>query len=99
MANGEFDLERVVTQEELVKRDTLPGAMRGGWCSFFVVLLLNEPILLMVLVLLLEIALCRVAPRFGVSRRPGANRCCRDFEVAPLSFGVCPCGPFIGLRV
>ena len=28
--NGEFDLQHVVTQEELVKRDTPPGAMRGG---------------------------------------------------------------------
>ena len=52
------------TQEELVKRDTPPGAMRQG-------------------------------PRFGVSRRPGANRFCRDLEVAPLSLGVCPCGPLV----
>ena len=28
--NGEIDLQRVVTQEELVKRDTPPGAMREG---------------------------------------------------------------------
>ena len=28
--NGEFDLQRAVTQEELVKRDTPPGAKRGG---------------------------------------------------------------------
>ena len=28
--NGEFDVQRVVTQEELVKRDTPPGAMCGG---------------------------------------------------------------------
>ena len=47
------------------------------------------------LVLLLEIALCRVAQGSRVSRRPGANRCCRDLEVAPVSFGVCPCGPLV----
>ena len=56
----ESRLQHVVTQEELVKRDTLPGAMCGGG----VVLLLNEPILI-VLVLLLEIALCRVALVLG----------------------------------
>ena len=28
--NGEFDLQRVVTQEQLVKRDTPPGACEGG---------------------------------------------------------------------
>ena len=92
--NGEFDLQRVVTQEELVKRDTPPGAMREGGvhcCSSA-----------------LERANfadragaspgdCPLqgCPRFGISRRPGANRCCRDLEVAPLSFGVCPCGPLV----
>ena len=32
--NGEFDLQHVVTQEELVKRDTPPGAMCGGVPGF-----------------------------------------------------------------
>ena len=59
-----------------------------------VVLLLNEPNLLFRMVLLLAFfALCRVAPWFGVSRRrPGANRFLRDLGVAPLSFGLRPCG-------
>ena len=29
---------------------------------------------------------------YGVSRRPGANRFRRDFGMAPLSFGLWPCG-------
>ena len=57
-----------------------------------VVLLLNEPILSIVLVLLLEIALCRVALVMGISRRPGANRFRRDFGMAPLRFGERPGG-------
>ena len=44
VGNGEFDLQREVTQEELVKRDTLPGAQRVVF--IVVVLLLNEPNLL-----------------------------------------------------
>ena len=60
-----------------------------------VVLLLIEPIFLIVLVLLLQITLCRVAPGYGVSRRPGANLRCCDLEVAPLGLGVCPCGPLV----
>ena len=92
--NGEFDLQRVVTQEELVKRDTPPGAMRQGGvhCCGFALERANFadradassgdcPF--------------QGCPGSGVSRRAGANRFCRELEVAPLSLGVCPGGPLV----
>ena len=91
---GEFDLQRVVTQEELVKRDTPPGAMRGGGvhCCGFALERAN----------LADRAGAspgdcplQGCPGFGVSRRPGANLRCCDLEVAPLSFGFCPGGPLV----
>ena len=92
--NGEFDLQRVVTQEELVKRDTPPGAMRGGGvhCCGFALERANfadragaSP------------GDCPLqgCPGSGVSRRPGANLRCCDLEVAPISFGFCPGGPLV----
>ena len=51
--------------------------------------------MLITMVLLLEFALCRVALGLGFCRRPGANRCCRDLEVVPLSFGFCASGPLV----
>ena len=77
-----------------MKRDTPPGAMREGGvhCCGFALERANfadragaSP------------GDCPLqgCPRFGVSRRPGANRYCRDLEVAPLGLGVCPCGPLV----
>ena len=86
-------MQRVVTQEELVKRDTPPGAMCGGGVHCRVSALERAnfdrsgaspgdcPL--------------QGCPGYGVSRRPGANRFRRDLEVAPLSFGACPCGPLV----
>ena len=60
-----------------------------------VVLLLNEPMQPIVLVLLLEIALCRVALGLGFLAGPGADLRCCDLEAAPISFGVGPGGPLV----
>ena len=87
-------LHRVVTQEELVKRNTPPRAMRQGGvhCCGFALERANfadradaSP------------GDCPLqgCPGSGVSHRPGANRFCRDVDVAPLSLGVCPGGPLV----
>ena len=86
--NGEFDLQHVV------KRDTPPGAIRGGGvhcCSS-------------------ALERANFADRtgaspgdcplqgclgYGVSRRPGADRFRRDLGVAPHSFGLRPCGRLV----
>ena len=86
---GEFDLQRVVTQEELVKRDTSPGCVHS--CGFA----LERAHFADHDGSSLGVCFLQGYPGFGVSRRPGANRCCRDLEVAPLSFGFCPCGPLV----
>ena len=93
VGNGEFDLQHVVTQEELVKRDTPPGAMCGGGvhCRGSALERANfdragaSP------------GDCPLqgCPGSGVSRQPGANRFRRDFGMAPLSLGVCPGGPLV----
>ena len=91
VGNGEFDLQHVVTQEELVKRDTPPGAMCGGGVhccgsalerANFVDRAGASP------------GDCPLQGCFGygVSRRPGANSFRRDFGMAPLRFGVRPGG-------
>ena len=77
-----------------MKRDTPPGAMREGGVHCCSSALDGA-----------NFADCAGASlgdcplqgctRFGVSRRPGANRYCRDIEVAPLGLGVCPCGPLV----
>ena len=102
VASGEmvsFDLQRVVTQEELVKAGTrlLEPCVK---VVFIVVVFALEraKFLPIVLMLLLEICPLQGCPGSGVSRRPGANRCCRDLEVAPLSFWGLPVWA-IGARV
>ena len=86
VGNGEFDLQHVVTQEELVKRDTPPGAMCGGGVhcrgsalerANFVDRAGASP------------GDCPLqgCPGSRVSRWPGANRFRRDFGMAPLRFG------------
>ena len=56
-----------------------------------VVLLLNEPILLIMMVLLLEFALYRVPLVLGFL----AGQELIDLEVAPLTFGFCTGGPLV----
>ena len=77
VGNGEFDLQHVVTQEELVKRDTPPGGMCGGGVPCRVSALERAdfdragaspgdcPL--------------QGCPGSRVSLRPGANRVRRDF--------------------
>ena len=78
-----------------MKRDTPPGAMRGGGVHYCGIALEranfvdragaspgNCPL--------------QDCPGYGVSRRPGASRFRRDFWVAPLSFGVRPGGRMVG---
>ena len=93
VGNGEFDLQHVVTQEELVKRDTPPGAMCGGsvHCRGSALERANFdragasagdcPL--------------QGCPGSRVSRQPGANRFRRDFGMAPFSLGVCPGGSLV----
>ena len=93
VGNGEFDLQHVVTQEELVKRDTHLGATCGGGVhcrgsaldrgnfDYAGVSPGGCPL--------------QGCPGSRVSRQPGANRFRHDFRMAPLSLGVCPGGPLV----
>ena len=94
VVNGEFDLQRAVTQEELVKRDTPPGAKRGG-CVHSCGLALERANFVDHDGASPGVCLLQGCPGFGVPRRPGANLLCCDLEVAPLSFGFCPGGPLV----
>ena len=57
-----------------------------------VVLLLNEPILIVLVLLSPGDCPLQGCPGSRVSRRPGANRFRRDFGMAPLRFGKRPGG-------
>ena len=94
VGNGEFDLQRVVTQEELVKRETPPGAMRGGGvhCCGFALERANFPDRAGASPGDCPLQGCLGS---GFSRRPGANLRCCDLEAAPTSFGFCPGGPLV----
>ena len=90
--NGEIVLHSVVTQEELVKRDTPPGGRGGVHCCGFALERANfadragaSP----------EDCPLQGCPGSGGSRRPGANLRFCDLEAAPLSFGFCPGGPLV----
>ena len=92
VANGEYELQCEVSQEELVKRDTPPGAMRGGGvhCCSFALERANFADRAGASPCVRPLQGC---PGSGVSRRrPGANRFRRDLGVAPLSFGLRPTG-------